>query len=158
MPNPLARRATGVKSLVTQLKEVQDTLGDLHDRHVMAEEIVSTRSDLSSINSERLAGCEPGLRTLERLAIEQADVAFARFETQWIGEHAGRFFLRVERLAVSLVEGAAPAPGVPVLSIGQVLRADSTGEAPEKQEPRRGKKGWVLAARKVAPVSSAKSS
>jgi len=133
---PLARRVAGVKGLVTQLKEVQDSLGDLHDRHVLAEEIASTRSDLSCINSDRLAGCEPGLRTLERLAVEQAAAAFARFDS-WSGDQAGRFILRVERLAVSLAEGASSAPAVPVLSLGRARPSGYTNGAPEGPEQRR---------------------
>ncbi|MGZ8397776.1 MAG: CHAD domain-containing protein [Gemmatimonadales bacterium] len=129
---PLARRVPGGKGLVTQLKEVQDSLGDLHDRHMLAEEIGSTRSELSCINSDRLAGCEPGLRTLERLAQEQTAAAFARFDA-WSGAHAGIFISRVERLAVFLAEGAAPAPAVPVLSLGQARQAGSTNGAPEGQ-------------------------
>lgn len=147
---PLARRVPGVKGLVTQLKDVQDSLGDLHDRHVLAEEIASTRSDLSCISSDRLAGCEPGLRTLERLALEQAAVAFARFDTHWSGEQAGEFILRVERLAMYLAEGAATAPAVPVLSLGHAGRSGSSTGPPVDQDQRHGTK--------VAPLSSAKSS
>jgi CHAD domain-containing protein len=141
---PLARRVPGVKALVTQLKEVQDSLGDLHDRHVLAEEIASTRSDLSCISSDRLAGCEPGLRTLERLAVEQAAVAFARFDTQWSGEPAGKFILQVERLAVSLAEGAIRVPGAPVLSIGGARNAGSSAGTPEDQEQRHSRKAGYM--------------
>lgn len=129
---PLARRAPGVRSLVTQLKEVQDSLGNLHDRHVLAEEIASTRSALSSIDSDRLTGCEAGLHTLERLAGEQAAAAFARFDTLWGGEHAGRFILRAERLATSLTEGTATPPAEPVLVLGQTVRAKSTKHPPPR--------------------------
>ncbi len=138
---PLARRAPGVRSLVTQLKEVQDSLGDLHDRHVLAEEIASTRSALSSIDSDRLAGCEAGLHTLERLAGQQAAAAFARFDILWGGEHAGRFILRVGRLATSLMEGIATPPAGPVLVLGQTVRARSTKHPPGEQEVRRSGKG-----------------
>lgn len=131
---PLARRAPGVRSLVTQLKEVQDTLGDLHDRHVLAAEIAATGSALSSIDSGRLAGCEAGLHTLERLAGEQAAAAFTRFDNLWRGGHAGRFMLRVERLATSLTEGTATRSAGPVLVLGQRVRAKSTKHHPGEQE------------------------
>lgn len=126
---PLARRTPGARSLVTQLKEVQDSLGDLHDRHVLAAEIATTRSDLSGLDSARLAGCETGLRTLERLAGEQAAAAFARFESLLGGEHASPFILRAERLAASLVEGTATAPTGPVLVLGPTVRAESRRKA-----------------------------
>lgn len=107
---PLARRTAGARSLVTQLKEIQETLGDLHDKHVIAQEIVSTRLSLSSIGSDRLAEVEPGLSTLERLAGYQAIAAYSRFEALWGGEHAGRFILRVEKLAATL---AGPKQALP---------------------------------------------
>lgn len=125
MLEPLARRAPGVKSLVTQLKEVQDCLGDLHDRHVLAGEIASTRLALSNIDSGRLAGCEAGLHTLERLADEQAAAAFARFDSLWGGGHAGRFMLRIERLATSLTERTATRPAGPVLVRGPTVATES---------------------------------
>lgn len=123
---PLTRRAPGARSLVTQLKEVQDSLGDLHDRHVLVEEIASTRSSLVNIPSDRLAGCEAGLRTLERLADEQAAAAFARFDTVRSGVHASRFILRAERLATSLAKGNAIRPTGPVLVLGQTGRIPSS--------------------------------
>lgn len=134
---PLARRVPGARGLVTRLKAVQDSLGDLHDRHVLAEEIASTRSDLSGIDSDRLAGCEPGLHTLERLAGEQAAAAFARFERLMGGERAGHFILQAEMLATSLAKGTAAVPAGPVLTLGQARRAESTRHLPEKQEGRR---------------------
>ena len=99
---PLARRTPGARSVVTQLKEVQDALGDLHDKHVIAEEIASTRLALSSIGTDRRAEIEPGLSTLERLAGDEAIATHSRFNALWGGEHAGRFILRVEKLAASL--------------------------------------------------------
>ena len=134
---PLARRAPGVRSLVTQLKAVQDSLGDLHDRHVLTQEIASTRLALSSIDSNRLLGCEAGLYTLERLAVEQAAATFARFDALWGGEHASKFMLRAERLASSLVEGTATPPAGPVLMLGRTMRAKSAKHPPREQEVRR---------------------
>ncbi len=124
---PLARRVPGTRTLVTRLKEVQDILGDLHDRHVFAEEIASTRSALSGIGSDGLSGCEPGLRSLGRLADEQAAAAFGRFDTLWGGERAGRFLVRAESLATSLKDGTDSArPGGPTLTLGQTRREKPT--------------------------------
>jgi hypothetical protein len=107
------------------LKGIQDTLGELHDRHVIAQEIASTRSSLSSIGSDRLAEVEPGLSTLERLAGYQAIGAYSRFEALWGGEHAGRFILRVEKAAASLA------------SSKQTLSTSATDKLPARPQPRR---------------------
>lgn len=134
---PLARRAPGARSLVTQLKEIQDSLGDLHDRQVLGGEIASTRSALSAIDSQRLAGCEPGLSRLERLASEQADAALAHFYTLLGGEHSARLLLRAERLATSVAQGITALPADPVLTLGEVRPAESTIHLPRELEARR---------------------
>lgn len=129
---PLTRRAPGASGLVKQLKDVQDCLGDLRDRHVLAEEIAATRSALSGIDSPRLSGCEPGLSSLEGLARQQADATFARFEL-WGGELSGRLILRAEKLATSLTQRTAT-PSGPVLTLGQVRPVDAPGHPPKKLE------------------------
>lgn len=106
---PIARHASRARGLVTRLKEAQDLLGELHDMHVLSEEIAPSVATLSGSNPDRLSGSECGLRTLERLAQEQAAAAFATFEGLWSGGRASRFLTRADEIGRSLRKGPAEA-------------------------------------------------
>jgi hypothetical protein len=106
---PVARRASRVRGLVPRLKEAQDLLGSMHDMHVLSEEISSSLAALSGSNPDRLSGSERGLRTLERLAREQATVAFESFDALWGGDRANRFLTRADEIGRSLRKGPAGA-------------------------------------------------
>jgi CHAD domain-containing protein len=110
---PIARHASRARGLITRLKEAQDLLGELHDLHVLSEEIASSVATLSGSNPDRLSGSECGLRTLERLAQEQAAAAFATFEGLWGGDRASRFLMRADEIGRSLRKGPAGAQEVP---------------------------------------------
>ena len=99
---PLVRRAAGTKGLTTQLKGLQDVLGQLHDMHVMSEEIASSLTALPQRSAQRPSGAEPGLRALERLANEQELSAFASFEAHWGDQSGSRFFDRADELSRTL--------------------------------------------------------
>lgn len=107
---PLVRRAAGTKSLITQLKGLQDVLGQLHDLHVISEEIASSLTALSRGPAERSSGAEPGLRALEWLAKEQETAAFASFESHWGEQHRGRFLARADDLGRTLTSTAGNLP------------------------------------------------
>jgi CHAD domain-containing protein len=122
---PLVRRAAGIKGLTTQLKGLQDVLGNLHDMHVIAEEIASSLLALPQGTTERPSGAEPGLRALEQLAREQGVVAFAGFEAQWGEQRGSRFLARAEELGGFLTGTAAhSAGGLPSLSLIQNRRPE----------------------------------
>jgi len=104
---PVARRTSRARGLISRLKEAQDILGSLHDMHVLSDEIASSIAALAGGPLDRALGPLPGLRALERLANEQAVAAFERFEVLWGGERAGRFLLRAGGLGRSLTEGPA---------------------------------------------------
>jgi len=104
---PVARRASRGRGLVTRLKEAQDLLGTMHDMHVLSEEISSSLATLPGSNPDRLAGSERGLRTLERLAREQAAAAFEGFDALWGGDRASRFLMRADEIGRSLRKGPA---------------------------------------------------
>jgi CHAD domain-containing protein len=128
---PVARRASGVRGLVTRLKEAQDLLGTLHDMHVLSEEIASSLATLSGTSTDRLSGSECGLRTLERLAGEQAATAFESFDALWGGDRTSRFLMQADELGRSLRKrpaGAQEAPHTaptPAIEQGSVLSRSS---------------------------------
>jgi CHAD domain-containing protein len=110
---PVGRRASGVRGLVTRLKEAQDFLGTMHDMHVLSEEITSALATLSGGNPDQPSGAESGLRTLERLAGEQATAAFERFDALWGDNRAARFLMRADEIGRSLRKGPAGAQDPP---------------------------------------------
>jgi CHAD domain-containing protein len=110
---PVARRASRARDLTTRLKEAQDSLGTMHDMHVLSEEISSSLATLPECNPDRPSGLECGLRTLGRLAREQAATAFDSFDALWGGDRASRFLTRADEIGRSLGKeptGAHEAP------------------------------------------------
>jgi hypothetical protein len=85
----------------------------MHDMHVLSEEISSSLATLSGSKPDRLSGSECGLRTLERLAGEQAGAAFESFDALWGDDRASRFLLRADEIGRSLRKGPAGAPEAP---------------------------------------------
>jgi hypothetical protein len=126
---PVARRASRARGLVTRLKEAQDFLGSMHDMHVLSEEIASSLATVSGSNRDRLSGSECGLRTLERLAREQAAAAFEGFDGLWGGDRASRFLIRADEIGRSLRKGPAGAqeapPTAPTPAVEEVLPRSS---------------------------------
>jgi hypothetical protein len=122
---PVARRASRARGLVARLKEAQDLLGTMHDMHVLSEEIASSLATQSGSNPDRLSGSECGLRTLERLAHEQAAAAFESFDALWGDDRSSRFLTRADEIGRSLRKrpaGAAEAPPTaPTSAIDQEL-------------------------------------
>jgi hypothetical protein len=110
---PVARRASRARGLVTRLKQAQDSLGTMHDMHVLSEEITSSLVTPSGCNPDRLSGSEYGLRTLERLAGEQATAAFESFDALWGGDRATRLLMRADEIGRSLRKGPAGAHEAP---------------------------------------------
>jgi CHAD domain-containing protein len=99
---PVARRNPRTRDLVARLKEAQDRLGELHDMHVLSDEIASALETLASSHPGHQA--ERGLRTLEQLAREQATVTFNRFNSTWGGDRADRILDRANEIGGSLRE------------------------------------------------------
>jgi CHAD domain-containing protein len=102
---PLARHVSRSRSLIRRLKEGQDLLGNLHDMHMVSKEIASSIAALAGSPPDRASGVQPGLRTLERLANEQAAAAFENFQALWGAERAQRFLARASELGRTLAEG-----------------------------------------------------
>jgi CHAD domain-containing protein len=121
---PLGRRAPGTKGLVGRLKQLQDLLGNLHDMHVLAEEIESALQSLSRSMSDRQLVVTPGLLALRRLAGEQAVESFAAFRAGWAEGRADRFLSRVHHLGAHL-SGATSEAAEPTLVVSADSGADS---------------------------------
>jgi CHAD domain-containing protein len=104
---PVARRHSRARDLVARLKEAQDRLGQLHDMHVLAQEIASSLQTVSDSHPDHQS--EPGLRSLERLAQEQIAATFDGFHSIWGGDRATRFLTRANETGRSLKEESTAA-------------------------------------------------
>ena len=135
---PLADELPGTqppKGILKRLKTLQDLLGELHDAHVLEEELGRALADaaverahkLLEINlqevpdeqlvrAERRRARESGLLALARRNRARRDELFAAVESEWLGGRGGAFFREVEELAAALAapdaagEAAPPEP------------------------------------------------
>lgn len=92
---PLRGTIDEAKPVLSELKEIQDALGDLHDLHVLAAEVAALEPESESVEAGALAG-------IARRARAEAAERFAAIEARWLGDASGEFFARVERLAARL--------------------------------------------------------
>jgi CHAD domain-containing protein len=121
---PVARRHSRTRDLIAQLKEAQDRLGELHDLHVLAEEIAESLQTVSASHPGHQS--ERGLRSLERLAREQVGAAFEGFNSVWGSDRARRFLTRANETGRALKEDSTrPAGDVQPLSLGRSPRAEA---------------------------------
>lgn len=111
---PIARRHRRAGALVRLFREAQDLLGEHHDMHVLAATIGSLRRGISGSG---FSGLEPGLATLARLADEDAEAAYERFQSLWGDGLASWILTRADELGQSLEARPAPAAGSTVLTI-----------------------------------------
>lgn len=118
---PLRKEIAGAKPLVTQLKALQDVLGDLHDAKVLEDEIASALEKSAVEQARRLQEIalesEPGptsswggddwkerhgLLELIRNLKESSNRLFAQLGAQYLGENGSGFFSSVEELGRKL--------------------------------------------------------
>ena len=113
---PVARRVSGGRGLIARLKEAQDLLGTLHDVHLLSEEIASSIAVFAGSPPDQVSGPQRGLRTLERIASEEAAATFQAFEALWGGDRGRRFLSRADEIGRSLTKPpanvGADAPGL----------------------------------------------
>lgn len=85
---PLGKSVEGVRPLVSDLKKLQDILGDLHDSHVLTNEIeLATKEAASPYTS--------GLLALTQRSGERRDRLFEALRKGWLGGNPAEFFRRV---------------------------------------------------------------
>lgn len=111
-------------AMIETLKGLQDVLGDLHDVHVFAEELVAATEDAAGSRARRVSEVVladdtddseddrvrrarardpgPGLLGIARLLHERGMVAYARLESEWLNDAGAPFFERVSEVVVEL--------------------------------------------------------
>jgi CHAD domain-containing protein len=123
---PLADEIPVAAPLVKRFKELQDLLGDLHDAHVLEEELSDALAAAAAERAERVLAeslaepldprrlriarrrtVEPGLLTLAKANRERRDRLFAELQAGWLGGRADAFLEEVRDLEVKLAEETA---------------------------------------------------
>jgi CHAD domain-containing protein len=89
---PARELANDGKELVDVLASLQDCLGDLHDVHVFAEELVSAGSESAAV----------GFLSLARRLHDRGAKAFAELERGWLNDAGAPFFDRVREFALRI--------------------------------------------------------
>ncbi len=102
-------------AMIDTLKSLQNTLGDLHDVHVFAEELVAATEDAAGSRARRVSeggladdkddsedDPGPGLLGLAHLLHERGTTAYAELERDWLNDAGAPFFERVSELAAEL--------------------------------------------------------
>jgi CHAD domain-containing protein/CYTH domain-containing protein len=111
---PVAALIPDGDELLSELKQLQDTLGDLHDAHVFADEVAGALADVGAEESRRLSAQvvegrmnatvlrrerrrdpRPGLLAVATKLTERANAAFTALTPKWLGSHASDFFAQV---------------------------------------------------------------
>jgi CHAD domain-containing protein/CYTH domain-containing protein len=121
---PVVGLAAGGEELLTELKTLQDTLGELHDAHVFSQEIGSAIGEAAAEDARRLSGAvlagdstqqalrrlrrrdpRPGLLEVTTRLRQRSEHAFAKLqESGWLGDTAGGFFERLTHFVQDLAE------------------------------------------------------
>ncbi|HEX9220315.1 MAG TPA: CHAD domain-containing protein, partial [Gemmatimonadaceae bacterium] len=96
---PLAKLVGDGDAIIETLKTLQDSLGDLHDVHIFADELMAA--------TQKVAAPRSGLRGFARLLHERGMHAFAEIERDWLNDAGAAFFERVRDLAAEIAHRAS---------------------------------------------------
>jgi CHAD domain-containing protein len=125
---PFAEEVPEAASVVKHMKGLQETLGELHDAHVLETELAESLetaaverarrlleiqlagADPARLRAERRRAQEPGVLALARLNRVRRDRLFDDLETDWLDGQGDAFFEEVEALALKM---SPPTPEMP---------------------------------------------
>lgn len=117
---PFAEELPEAASVVKHMKGLQETLGELHDAHVLEKELAEllekaaverarrlleiqvAGADETRLRAERRRAQEPGILTLARLNRVRRDRLYDDLETDWLDGQGEAFFEEVEALALKM--------------------------------------------------------
>ena len=140
---PLAEEVEEARGLVKRLKGLQELLGELHDAHVLEDELAAALGEAAAERARRLLDAtldgdpealrkrtrgrspQAGLLALAARNRARRDELFRSLDEGWLGPRAGRF-LNVEALARRLAKAApgetsAPYPARPARSSARCM-------------------------------------
>lgn len=125
---PVADAVTGGPGLVKRLRHLQDTIGEMHDVHVMAEEVIEAAERAGAEQARRVAtallegsaaagdehrreqlrDARPGLLAIAAQLRTRGESAFSELQHQWLGDHATDLTAEAQRIAADLLGLATP--------------------------------------------------
>jgi CHAD domain-containing protein len=124
---PIAAGVDGGTALLKRLRNLQDTIGEMHDVHVMAEEVIEAAERAGAEQTRRVATAllegesdadahqehardpRPGLLAIATQLRRRGEAAFAELKTRWLGEHASDLTDAANAIVARLTaEPAAP--------------------------------------------------
>jgi CHAD domain-containing protein len=126
---PVADGVAGAAALVKRLRILQDTIGEMHDVHVMAETVIQAAEEAGADQARRVATAllegdatdeairqhrardpRPGLLAIAGQLRARGQSAFTELQQHWLGEHAGDLTSAAQELAETLVGERPSAP------------------------------------------------
>ena len=125
---PIAAGVEGGTALIKRLRNLQDTIGEMHDVHVMAEEVIEAAERAGAEQTRRVATAllegesdadahqehardpRPGLLAIATQLRRRGEAAFAELKTRWLGEHASDLTDAAKAIVVRLTAEPAAAP------------------------------------------------
>ncbi|MES1244574.1 MAG: CHAD domain-containing protein [Acidobacteriota bacterium] len=127
---PFAEELPEAASAVKHMKGLQETLGELHDAHVLERELADSLEaaaverarrlleislsgvpDEALLRAERRRVREPGVLALAKLNRARRDRLFDDLEIDWLGGQSEAFFQEVEALSFRLEGSLSPGTG-----------------------------------------------
>jgi CHAD domain-containing protein len=124
---PIADGVAGAPALVKRLRNLQDTIGEMHDVHVMAEDVIEAAERAAAEQTRRVATAllegegddaarrelardpRPGLLAIAAQLRARGESAFAELQHRWLGAHAEDLTEEARNVVARLVD-VAPAP------------------------------------------------
>jgi CHAD domain-containing protein len=119
---PIAEGVEGGPALVKRLRILQDVIGEMHDVHVVAEEVIQAAEEAGAdqarrvatallegesadeaVRSERARDPRPGLLAIAAQLRARGQSAFRELQQGWLGEHAGELTAAARMLAARLM-------------------------------------------------------
>ena len=129
---PISAAVEGGQPLVKRLRHLQDTIGEMHDVHIMAEEVVEAAERAGAEQTRRVATAllegdadteatrqaqardpRPGLLAIASQLRRRGEAAFAELRSQWLGEHAHELTDQARHIATRLSGTAGDAARAP---------------------------------------------
>ncbi len=126
---PAAAAVEGGSALLKRLRLLQEVIGEMHDVHVVAEDVIQAAEDAGADQARRVATAllegeaadvavraergrdpRPGLLAIAAHLRARGQSAFRELEQQWLGEHAGELTAAGRQIADRLT-GSPSADG-----------------------------------------------
>ena len=144
---PVAPAIDGGPTLVKRLRHLQDTIGEMHDVHVMAEEVIEAARRVATallegetgddaVSREEARDARPGLLAIAGQLRARGESAFTELQQRWLGEHARDLTDEALQVAATLsAMHAAPAPAPATIAPDVAVREAPLGSAPIADRP-----------------------